>query len=237
MPQYTAKMADGRKIPVNIPFKMSICTESELFLRAAWFWQKEPETLAWINSFPNNCVFWDVGANVGCYSLFCAAQKAASMVYAFEPLLSNYKALVSNIAQNGWDDRVFARAMALSDERGMATFSANNLEAGSSGGQIGNVSEFIPQIGQPVEVWTGDALCAEYGPPDYIKIDVDGQELRILHGMHEVLGRKELKSILIEINADGDEITRILSEHGFALDARLNALRARKTDLNAIWRR
>ena len=34
------------------------------------FFTKEPETLDWINSFKNNSVFFDIGANIGLYSCY-----------------------------------------------------------------------------------------------------------------------------------------------------------------------
>ena len=37
--------------------------------RAETFKTKEPETIEWIDSFKKNSVFWDIGANVGIYSL------------------------------------------------------------------------------------------------------------------------------------------------------------------------
>src|SRR5881394_2354315 len=44
---------------------------------------KEPETLEWIDDFRKGEVFWDVGANVGVFSLYAAFRHAT--VYAFEP--------------------------------------------------------------------------------------------------------------------------------------------------------
>ena len=37
--------------------------------RADTFSSKEPKTLKWIEQFEDNKCFWDVGANVGLYSL------------------------------------------------------------------------------------------------------------------------------------------------------------------------
>ena len=37
--------------------------------RAESFSEKEPETLAWIDNFDRDSVFWDIGANVGLYSI------------------------------------------------------------------------------------------------------------------------------------------------------------------------
>lgn len=40
------------------------------------FYTKEPETVAWINSFNKKNTFFDIGANIGIYSLY-----AASLIY------------------------------------------------------------------------------------------------------------------------------------------------------------
>src|SRR5688572_16327185 len=40
--------------------------------RAASLFDKQPATIAWIDAFPAGSVFWDIGANVGVYSLYAA---------------------------------------------------------------------------------------------------------------------------------------------------------------------
>ncbi len=51
--------------------KIATGTEHEAF-RAFTFFGKEPETLAWIDSFADEPVLYDVGANIGIYSLYTA---------------------------------------------------------------------------------------------------------------------------------------------------------------------
>ena len=53
---------------------------------------KEPETIDWINKVEKDSLFFDVGANVGIYTLYAAIIKG-SVVYAFEPHASSYKNL------------------------------------------------------------------------------------------------------------------------------------------------
>ena len=53
-------------------------------LRAAWLQGKEPETLAWIDSFAPGEVFYDIGANIGVFSVYAALHRNCD-VYAFEP--------------------------------------------------------------------------------------------------------------------------------------------------------
>ncbi len=50
--------------------------------RVQTFFEKEPETLEWIDGFSANDVFWDVGANMGLYTLYAASK--GTQVLAFE---------------------------------------------------------------------------------------------------------------------------------------------------------
>ena len=45
---------------------------------------KEPETIEWINTFEKDSTFFDIGANVGIYSLYSAIMRNNN-VFAFEP--------------------------------------------------------------------------------------------------------------------------------------------------------
>ena len=60
---------------------------------------KEPETIKWINSFDKESVFFDIGANIGIYSLYSAIVKQ-NLVYAFEPHAASYKNLLESINLN-----------------------------------------------------------------------------------------------------------------------------------------
>ena len=51
--------------------------------------RRQPDTIAWIDAFQPNSVFWDVGANVGIYSLYAALRRGTRIV-AFEPAAINY---------------------------------------------------------------------------------------------------------------------------------------------------
>ena len=65
--------------------------------RVNTFYSKEPETLKWIDSFIKNkkIVFWDIGANIGLYSIYNSQKNPKSQTIAFEP--STMKTLVKAI--------------------------------------------------------------------------------------------------------------------------------------------
>ena len=55
-----------------------------LDMRIKTYATKEPETLQWIDEFEKGSVLWDIGANIGLYSLY-AAKSRQCRVIAFEP--------------------------------------------------------------------------------------------------------------------------------------------------------
>ena len=227
------------KVHLGLPFKLNVAgmPERERYLRDDWFWMKEPETIAWIDSFEQNTIFWDVGANIGCYSLYAASLGRVAKTYAFEPFFPNFKALQDNIDANGWQKIIKSEQIALSNECGMANFASKSHEIGSSGGQIGDTKQFLPQNAYPVEVTTGDAYALLYGCPNYVKIDVDGQEDRVIAGLQRILADKALKSLLMEYNSPNEGANNYILSRGFVRDAELERLKLRYKDFNRIYRR
>ena len=73
--------------------------------RVNTFFIKEPETLNWIDSFKNkeNLIFWDIGANIGLYSIYNSLKHPKSTTIAFEPSSSNLRVLTRNISINNLD--------------------------------------------------------------------------------------------------------------------------------------
>src|SRR5205823_680763 len=60
--------------------------------RATTFSTKEPETLQWIDNIPKKSVVWDIGANIGLYSIYAAKQRYCH-VWSFEPAVFNLELL------------------------------------------------------------------------------------------------------------------------------------------------
>lgn len=186
------------------------------------FATKEPETLEWIDSIPRGAVLWDVGANIGLYSIY-AAQARNCDVYAFEPSVFNLELLARNIFLNGAQDRVTICPFPLSDASGVNSFRLSTTEWG---GALSAFGAQFDQNGKPLrEIFEyrvfGLAIAEVVGllkvpEPRYLKIDVDGIEHFILRGARDVLPKVE--SVLIEINdafpEQAEEATKLLATAG-----------------------
>ena len=121
-----------------------------------------------------NTVFYDVGANVGFYTLLGSRLVGAGKVFAFEPLAKNLEYLNRHLALNHIQN-VEVLDVAVSGENGSARF---EVEATGSMGHLSH--------GGTVKVQTAtlDSLL-EQGrilPPNYIKMDIEGAELAALRG-------------------------------------------------------
>ncbi len=191
--------------------------------RARTLFSKEPETITWIRTFAADDVLFDVGANVGMYSIYASA--FCRRVYAFEPVFTNYFILNSNILLNDLSQSVRAFCVALSDEHKIDSMRLRSVGLGEAFNSFAeNVTEaettFQPVFEQGACSFTLDALVYEHGLecPTHVKIDVDGLEGRIVRGARRLLSDRRLKTILIELNrakpADQAAVAHIL-ESGF----------------------
>jgi len=118
-------------------------------------------------------VFFDIGANAGIYTLL-AAQMSGSKVYAFEPLPENLFYLRQHISLNGLRN-VEVIEVAISNEERLAKFASG---ASRSEGRLSDKGE----INVPCVTLDSLILSQRVAPPDYIKMDIEGEELCALRG-------------------------------------------------------
>lgn len=196
-------------------------------IRAETLLSKEPDTIKWIDdNIHDGEVLYDIGANVGVYSLYAAVKKNAKVI-SFEPESSNYFFLNKNIQLNKLDDRIMALNIALNDKDMISYLNLGGLRAGRSGHSFHDAKDsshelFTPCFRQGVFGLSLDTLLRDYHLPfpNHIKIDVDGNERKIITGMKNVLSDKRLKTIAIEVNINLPEhnyITKIMKSNGFSL--------------------
>ena len=86
--------------------------------RVDTFFSKEPETLDWIDKFnlKEKIIFWDVGANIGLYSLYAGIKHKNIDIVSFEPSSSNLRVLSRNISLNKLQDKIKIFQIALTNK-------------------------------------------------------------------------------------------------------------------------
>ena len=147
-------------------------------------------------------MLWDIGANVGVYTVYAAVARRVRTV-AFEPSPFNLEFLARNVKLNDIQDLVTVVPIALTDRTRPATLSLTSTEWGEGANTFG---ERYGHSGTPMlDPWpfptvgiTADeavtALCLP--PPTHMKIDVDGIEGLIVSGATRILGG--VRSVLVE---------------------------------------
>ena len=198
---------------------VGVTSRSELMsrLRPA---AKEPWTVGWIErSVRPGDVLWDVGANIGAYSLIAASlSREATQVVAVEPAFANFGALSDNVLLNGFQDVVVPLPVLLGDRTGLVTIGYRDAAAGAAEHEVGG-------NGLRTLAYRFDDLVQAIGlpAPTLLKIDVDGAEAAVLAGAAGTLRRPELRSVLVEIaRVGGDQVAGVLSEGGFELVERVD---------------
>jgi FkbM family methyltransferase len=202
------------------------------------FSSKEPETLEWIDRYGNDGVLFDIGANIGLYSIYYAKTKPGR-VYAFEPSVFNLGLLAKNINANNVQDKIRIVTNPLTTQNEFADF---NLQVTDEGGALSSFGVDFGQDGKPLQKILSYQTCGfslDYlldngiitDRPSLIKVDVDGIEHLILRGARMTLAHPQCRSVLIEVNEEFDalstEVETTLLESGFELTTR--------NSVNQIW--
>jgi FkbM family methyltransferase len=193
------------------------CPGSMPAYRAHTLLTKEPETLRWIDGFETTDVFWDIGANVGMYSLYAALRSIVTV--SFEPSAGNYYLLNRNIEINHMDAGISAFCLALGDETRLDSF---NMQTTALGGALSTFAHaedwrgesFVPVFRQSMAGFTVDRFIEQFTPafPNHIKVDVDGAELRIVRGARHTFADRRVKSALIELDTSREEYCNEIME-------------------------
>lgn len=184
--------------------------------------EKEPWTVQWLEEHvhPREVVY-DIGANVGTFTLIAAIARGAFVV-AFEPGYANFARLCENISLNECSDRVVPVPLPLADTNGLIWFVYRTVEPGESRHRIKRWKlGRRPKGGQAEQAMCGirlDDARAQFTlpPPAHIKLDVDGAELRVLRGAVDTLRLGRLRTLLIEVDpALWTEVHSLVTGLGF----------------------
>ena len=199
--------------------------------RVDTFHTKEPETLDWIDTFDKSgdFIFWDIGANIGLYSIYNSLKHKKSQTISFEPSTSNLRVLSRNISINNLFDRIKIFTAPLT--KGGNKFLIMKEGEFQEGGALNSFGENFDFEGKK---FSSKMNYQIYGTninylidnkildiPDYIKIDVDGIEHLILEGGNKYLSNKKIKSLSIEINENftkqHEKVIEIMKKNDFKI--------------------
>jgi FkbM family methyltransferase len=161
-------------------------------------------------------LFVDIGANVGSYTILACAAKGAKGI-CFEPVPSTFERLMDNLRINNLVERVEARNIGLSDREDDLVFTTGEDTTNHIVGGDEQASSAVR-----VQVLPLDTILRGRAP-SMLKIDVEGFEMRVLAGAHQVLGKEGLHSVIMELNGSGRrygftdaQIITHMSEFGFS---------------------
>ena len=167
-------------------------------------------------------VFYDVGANVGFFSLVAARLVGpGGHVYAFEPVASIAESIRANAARNRFRN-VTVLAVAVGSESGTAELLMSRHPGGATLSVADAPVDVAGSLRVPTvtidELVTGGRIL----PPAVVKIDVEGAELDVIRGMARTieLYAPVLVCELDHATADGlrekiDRFRGVLDEHGY----------------------
>ena len=229
---YTVKKINNKNFKFFTPSKASK-------YRVETILKKEPDTIKFINNFSKKKggIFFDIGANVGLYSVYAACINPKLKVFSFEPSGLNLGILNRNISVNNLNKRVYVAPIALRKKN--IKFSLLSETFLYEGGSQVSIDKPINDYGRKFKAATSYntiSVSLNYlvdkkiiPIPNYIKIDVDGLELDILDGASMILRSSKLKGILIEVNLKSKKLLKIdklMKKYGFEkfLDERLKKI-------------
>ena len=168
---------------------------------SVYFNMMEPEkTAALVEALRPGAVFFDVGANIGFYSIVASRILGpAGKVVAFEPSVTNLAYLHRHVELNRATNVLIVPA-ACADRQSLELFDAGrNRAEGHIAESVGSASTGPYALAPTTTV---DAAVGKLGmEPDVLKIDVEGAEVSVLRGAQSMLRRKR-PVIFLEVHSD-----------------------------------
>ena len=202
-----------------------VSSEKEYWMRAKLSYSAEKTTMNWIaHHVDRGDIVYDIGANVGAYSLLLGKRIGRGGVYSFEPESSNYYSLNRNIVANQLSDRVTGICMAFDDSLKVERFFLSSVIPGSATHSVGKAEsegvQFKPEHIQGIITMSLDQFVEldRVSFPNHIKIDVDGNEGLIINGGSKTLSDPRVKTVVIEIseNVSHGEIEKKIESYGLS---------------------
>lgn len=157
--------------------------------------------------------FYDVGAHAGFFTLVgCKAIGPQGRCVAFEPMPENVESIREQIAVNSISRCEVVQA-AVADRGGETTFCFD--ASGSSMGHLADLGQQGNQI--KVRTMTLDEAVNQFGPPDVLKLDVEGAEDKVIEGASKLLeNRRPVWVIELHGPKQAGSVIKFLAQRGYA---------------------
>jgi FkbM family methyltransferase len=174
-----------------------------------------------ISELDEDDVFYDIGANIGLYSCVLSKKLNPGNVIAFEPSPPAYRKLQYNSRLN--ESQIIHYQIAVSDENSRVEFAVDvgDVQSRKSTLNVINNSAGYKSIKVDAKKLATIVQEEDIPLPSIIKIDVEGAEHKVLHGMGDLLS--SVKIVYCEVHspaasdfdATKDEIIQHFSSAGF----------------------
>jgi len=191
------------------------------------FKDKETEVRKYLKDvMQSDDILFDIGANIGVFSVYAAKIHPKSTIFSFEPEYSNLNILKNNVLANKVGEQVNIFSVGISDKSGISKLHLSSTDPGAavhteSKNNISTTDEGFKVVwNEGIMTTTLDEFCLNQQIiPNCLKIDTDGNELKILKGADNILKNSTLKSLIIEMPLHNKEqlleCETILKESGF----------------------
>jgi FkbM family methyltransferase len=195
-------------------------------------------------NFKRNLMVYDIGANIGEVASFLAKLPLVDQIYCFEPAPHVYTQLIRNTRDK---KKIHCFPVALGEQNAMTKMHISEFSACSSLLPMDSLHEeefpFSKNTSEgQVRIMTlVEAVKTYHLPaPDFIKIDVQGFEDRVIHGGEEII--KEAGFCLLELSLvhmyQGDslitEMNRLMRDLGFRLTNIIGTIRGESSEILQI---
>lgn len=163
--------------------------------------------------------FYDVGANIGFFSLLAARLVGPKgKIISFEPLPANLVNLRENVKRNQFlNVQILPCALGATNEEQIFQVSERPTWGKlKSVGHHDSPAKYLSDIKVQVRRLDDLVIDGVTPPPDFVKIDVEGAEIEVIEGARETLARYH-PTLIIELHGTGSLLTAKFASIGYCV--------------------
>lgn len=163
-------------------------------------------------------VVYDIGANIGFFSLLAARLAGpGGRVEAFEPVMRSATFAAANAALNGLGRTVVVHPVAVGEAGGIGELLVTRERSWSHLADRGWHSQTVTRAAVAVVALDELVEARSIPPPDVIKIDVEGSEAAVLRGLTRTLSARPA-TVIVELHETNGEVVALLDELGYVAE-------------------